>query len=130
MKEREPIKTFQQEREHDSLYNVRTALKQVHRVIKVTGTPTNGYEDTKLKYDLVAELRGDTVSWVGIQVKSSEEFMAKFLKQINPDYPNNMQSVLCKMNLVVLNGQQPTDTIANNFRRQISAMKKFYRNNK
>lgn len=127
MKERGPIRTKMQERERDSLDNVRTALKQVRRVIKVSGTSPNGYEDTQLKYDLIADLRVETIPWVGIQVKSNEEFLIKFLKQINPDYPDNMSRVLFERNLVVLNGQKPVDVIANDFRKQISVMKSFYR---
>lgn len=113
--------------EVDSLKKVKRALCGYSFVSQIIATPSKGYEDTHLKYDLIAFLNGVNIDSVGIQVKSNQKDIIKFLKKINPHYPSKSnQEVLIRRKLVVINGQLPEPDIQGDFLNQFTAINNFY----
>lgn len=113
--------------EAKSVSNVKNALRSFSFIDRIISTSHRSYEDTRLKYDLIADLNGQNLDCIGIQVKSSQRAIIKFFGQINPDYPEKkIQEVLNQRRLVVLNGQASISTIQENFLKQFSAVNNFY----
>ncbi len=113
--------------EAKSVANVKNALRSFPFIDRIISTSHRSYEDTRLKYDLIADLNGENIDYIGIQVKSSRRAIVRFFEQINPDYPEKkIQDVLNQRRLVVLNGQAPIPTIQEDFLKQFTAVNNFY----
>jgi len=113
--------------ESNSLNNVKTALGSFPFIDRIIGTSHCSYEDSHLKYDLIANLNDQNLDFIGIQVKSSRRGVTRFFEKINPNYPEiKNQDVLNQRCLVVLNGQESISTIQENFLTQFAAVNDFY----
>lgn len=113
--------------EVDSLNKVKKAIRNYSFINQIIATSSHGYEDTRLKYDLIAFLDGANIDSVGIQVKSSQKEVIRFLNKINPHYPSKSnQDILNKRKLIVINGQRPEPDIQKSFLNQFFAINNFY----
>ena len=116
-----------EKKEVDSLKKVKQSLRQISFISQIITTSSHGYEDTHLKYDLIAFLNGVNLDSIGIQVKSNPNDVKNFLKKINPNYPSvSNQEILNKRRLVLLNGQMPDSVIQEFFLKQFTAINNYY----
>lgn len=116
-------------RGQESVDNVKKAIYDLSVIYKIQSTSHQSYEDRCLKYDLIAHLTtGGVLDFIGIQVKSSPDAISKFYHQINPRHLE-IEDILIKKQLIVLNGQISPAEIRNDFLKQLRAINNFYLNN-
>jgi len=115
----------------DQLYSVVSvektvrSLKQIPFITEIAETVAWSDEDTIQKRDLIVNLSGKNVDFVGIQIKSSIYRVLEFYNKIDPNY-ESAQQILTQRKLIVINGQLPEAVIIKFFLDKLDLIDQYY----
>ncbi|MDD2224716.1 MAG: hypothetical protein PHP97_00960 [Candidatus Shapirobacteria bacterium] len=108
-----------------SVVNVKRVIKTLPFIEEIIESKPNSYEDAVKKHDLTVFLNGDNVNSVGIQIKSSIQYVLNFYQKFSINY-SIAKEILIKKKIIVLNGQLPDEIIENFFLSQLNLINQYH----